>query len=79
MLSEIFYSLLITTGGGLILSLAKLCFKSKCSEVNLCCLKIIRDVDAEEKEAEFIATHTTRQSPTNEKNDINKDSDSDKS
>jgi len=48
-LSEIFYTLLITTTIGLILSIAKLCYKSKCREVNVCCIKIIRDVEGEEK------------------------------
>jgi hypothetical protein len=33
-----------------------MCYKSKCSEVNLCCFKIKRDVIVEEKEMEFIAT-----------------------
>ena len=57
MLSEVFYSLIITTGAGLVLALAKLCFKSKCSEVSFCCIKIVRDVKVEEQEQEFIATH----------------------
>ena len=28
----------------------KYCYKSKCKEVDLCCLKIIRDVDIEKEE-----------------------------
>ena len=28
----------------------KFCYKSKCKEVDLCCLKIIRDVDVEKQE-----------------------------
>jgi hypothetical protein len=28
---------------------ARLTYKSKCKEVDLCCLKIIRDTEAEEK------------------------------
>ena len=56
-MSEVFYSLVVTTGAGVILSIAKLCFKSKCSEVDLCCIKIVRDVKVEEQEQEFIAAH----------------------
>lgn len=48
-LSEIFYTLLITSTIGLILAIAKLCYKSKCREVDVCCIKIIRDVEGEEK------------------------------
>jgi len=48
-LSEIFYTLLITSTIGLILAIAKLCYKSKCREVNFCCIKIVRDVEGEEK------------------------------
>ena len=28
----------------------KFCYKSKCKQVDLCCLKIIRDVDVEKQE-----------------------------
>ena len=28
----------------------KFCYKSKCKEVDLCCLKIVRDVDVEKQE-----------------------------
>ena len=28
----------------------KFCYKSKCREVDLCCLKIVRDVDVEKQE-----------------------------
>ena len=31
--------------------------KSKCKEVSCCCIKIIRDVEIEEKENEFSQTH----------------------
>jgi len=54
MLSEVFYTFAITSGCALILSIAKLCFKSKCSDIDVCCIKIKRDTVSEEKEAEFI-------------------------
>lgn len=48
-LSEIFYTLLITSTIGLILAIAKICYKSKCKSVDCCCIKIVRDVEGEEK------------------------------
>lgn len=48
-LSEIFYTLLITSTIGLILAIAKICYKSKCREINACGLHIIRDVEGEER------------------------------
>lgn len=53
-LSEVFYGMLITTCVGLILGLARMAYKSKCKEVVCCCIKIIRDVETEEKEAELM-------------------------
>jgi hypothetical protein len=46
-LSEIFYTLLITTTIGLILSIAKLCYKSKCASIDICCIKVTRNITAE--------------------------------
>jgi hypothetical protein len=48
-LSEIFLTLLVTSVVGLILAVCKLAYKSKCREVNVCCIKIIRDVEGEER------------------------------
>ena len=53
MLSEVFWVAFITTVSGMILKLASLAYKSKCKEVDICCLKIKRDVEMEEKEMEF--------------------------
>lgn len=47
--TETFYMFIITSGIGFLLALTKACYKSKCKEVSLCCLKIIRDTDNEEK------------------------------
>lgn len=47
--SEVLITFTITSGIGLILAIAKLCYKSKCREVNFCCIKIVRDVEGEEK------------------------------
>jgi len=43
MLSETFWILICTTGATLFFGVARLCFKSKCSHIDLCCLKIVRD------------------------------------
>ena len=47
--SEIFFTFLITSIIGCLLAVARLTYKSKCKEVDFCCLKIIRDTEAEEK------------------------------
>jgi hypothetical protein len=58
-LSEVFWSFLITSliGGGLALS--RLCYKSKCSniEIGLSGIRIIRDTVGEEKLDEITAQH----------------------
>jgi hypothetical protein len=53
----VFWSFFITTIVGLILKLSSMAYKSKCKEVACCCIKIVRDTDAEEKEEEFRITH----------------------
>ena len=52
-MSEIFWTFVITSSIGLIISLAKMSYKSKCKECSVCCIKIVRDVNLEEKELEF--------------------------
>jgi len=49
-LSEVFYTFLITSVIGLIIAVGKMCYKSKCSEINFCCIKITRNIEAELKE-----------------------------
>ena len=56
-MTEMFWMFLITSSSAFLLAVLKMCYKSKCSELNLCCLKIKRDVNVEEKEMEFISTH----------------------
>ena len=59
MLSETFWVAFIATASAMIIKLASLCFKSKCKECQLCGgrIKIIRDIEAETKETEFILSH----------------------
>ena len=52
-LSEVFWTFLITSIIGMVLGLTRMCYKSKCKEVSFCCMKIVRDVDIEEKENEL--------------------------
>lgn len=52
-LSEVFYIALIGTASGLLLKLASMLFKSKCSECQVCCFKIRRDTALEEREHVF--------------------------
>lgn len=47
-LSEVFWSFLISSCVGLLLAVCRLMYKSKCREVNFCCIKIVRDVEGEE-------------------------------
>jgi len=49
-LSEVFYTFLITSIIGLLIAVGKMCYKSKCSTIDLCCLRITRNIEAEVKE-----------------------------
>jgi hypothetical protein len=49
-LSEVFYAMLVSTLAGLIIAVGKMFYKSKCTEVNLCCVTIKRNIEAEIKE-----------------------------
>jgi ABC-type amino acid transport system permease subunit len=49
-LSEVFYTFLITSVIGLLLGVGRICYKSKCSSIDLCCIKVVRNIDAEVKE-----------------------------
>lgn len=57
MLSEVFWVAFTTTISGMIIKIASMLYKSKCRECSICCIKVIRDVDLEEKENEFEITH----------------------
>ena len=49
-LTEVFLTFVISSGVGLILAVLKMCYKSKCSSIEVCCFKIVRNVDVEERE-----------------------------
>ena len=48
-MSETFYVGLYSALMGFILAISAQCYRSKCREVNFCCIKIIRDVEGEEE------------------------------
>jgi len=58
-LGSVFWLSFITVASGMILKLASLCFKSKCRECELCGgrIRVIRDVEVEERQSEFELTH----------------------
>lgn len=64
--NAVFWSFFITTMVGCILKSCSLLYKSKCKEVECCCIKIVRDVETEEKETEFLATHSNNESMKNQ-------------
>jgi len=52
MLTETFWVAFIATASAMVIKLASLCFKSKCSECIICGgrIRVIRNIDAELKE-----------------------------
>jgi len=57
-MSEVFWVGFYSSMIALILGIGSQCYKSKCKEVNFCCIKIIRDVEGEEQ-----LDNTSRQNP----------------
>lgn len=53
MLSEVFWVAFVTTVSGMVIKLASMAYKTKCKECSCCCIKIIRDVELEERENVF--------------------------
>lgn len=51
--NAVFFSFVITSAIGCILGFTKMLYKSKCKEVNFCCIKIVRDIEGEIKEDEL--------------------------
>ena len=60
--SEIFWTSFVGIVAGLVLAVSNQLFKSKCKEVSCCCIKIVRDVEAEN---EIEMRQPIPQSPTN--------------
>ena len=53
MLSETFWMFVITSTIGCCLGAIKILYKSKCSSVDMCCIKVVRDVAIEKEEDEM--------------------------
>ena len=70
MLSEVFWVAFTTTVSGMIIKLCSMAYKSKCKEVACCCVRVVRDIDAEEKEEEFRVLHQPT-TPSNKIAEIN--------
>jgi hypothetical protein len=66
-LSEVFWVAFIGTISGMLIKLASMAYKSKCKEVSCCCIKIIRDVELEERETEFKISHPTPVPPSSQR------------
>ena len=60
-MKDVIAVLLITTIGNLVIGLAKLIAKSKCSEISCCGCLVKRDVVLEEKETEFEILHPPKE------------------
>ena len=69
MLSEVFWVAFISTISAMIIKCGAMAYKSKCKEVHLCCLSIIRDLEAEER-AEALE-YQNNQNNTNNNNNNN--------
>ena len=55
MFSEVFFTGLYSSLIGFLLAMGAQCYKSKCSEVKICCITINRDVAGEEQIDQRIA------------------------
>jgi hypothetical protein len=49
MVSEVFLTTLSVSTFGFFLAILGVCYKSKCKTIDCCCIKIVRDVEGEEK------------------------------
>ena len=49
MCSEVFFTGLYSSLIGFLIAIGAQCYKSKCKQVDICCIKIIRDVEGEEE------------------------------
>ena len=66
----VFWSFFITSIIGFLLKCASMAYKSKCKEVDMCCLKIVRDVDVEQEEQEFMVKNQLKKSPSKSNEDL---------
>ncbi len=48
MMSEVFWTGFYSSLIGFLIAVGAQCYKSKCSQIDVCCIKIVRDVEGEE-------------------------------
>jgi len=65
MLSEIFFTFLVTSVIACFLGTARMLYKSKCRTIECCGIKVERDTDAEEKVDEIQRTTSLATLPQN--------------
>ena len=70
MFSEIFWTFFITSIIGCLLATCRMLYKSKCSEVSFCCIKVIRDTANEEKIDEIAAIKTASEGKKDDDSNI---------
>ncbi len=63
--SEIFWTSFYTASMAFCLGVFSFLYKSKCKEVEFCCIKIVRDVELEEKEKELEIKNKFKKSDSN--------------
>lgn len=68
MMSEVFWSLVLSSSIGCFLAVVRMLYKSKCRNIKFCGIVIERDVAMEEKEFEFDRIHPN--APKESKDDI---------
>lgn len=56
-ITEVFLSFTITSVIGCCLAVAKMCYKSKCDEIQICGIRIHRDVASETRELQMQLEH----------------------
>lgn len=49
-MSEVFWAAFVSAMVGFLLAIGKICYKSKCSQIEICCLKVTRNIELEVKQ-----------------------------
>ena len=68
----VFWTFFITAVIGFILKCSSMAYKSKCSQVEVCCIKIVRDTTLEEKEHEYDVEHNIYKNENNTSDKISR-------
>lgn len=68
MLTEVFWVSFVSTVTGMIIALARICYKSKCRQVDICCVHVFRDtvleVQEEANRIEHVSTNSASSLPS---------------